>query len=230
MGIHSADGLGDEGFGDARSKPCLEGLWGSRGAVPGSTSSPTCIHGANPIFFPPLREGHFANRSPSPLQLPAQLPDPLLLLQDVLQRPSPPVPAYLALLGELGKVLVAFPSHGMGSHHTLIARWLRMEAFRSLLQLATAAITLGFPLFHLPLLLSHLLGFIPSSVLSSSSSKGHVGTPKPPAAGQGSRAGVCTGSRSAGTETHGARSQRDRGVGWGRCHGLNPALQDTPVP
>lgn len=81
-----------------------------------------------------------------------------------------------------------------------------MEAFRSLLQLAAAAITLGFPLFHLPLLLSHLLGFIPIPVLSSSSSEGHVGTPKPPAAGQGSRAGVSA-------RGHAPRGRRRTGLG-----------------
>lgn len=185
---------------------------------------------SKPHIFSSFKGRPFCKSQPKPTPAPRTAPRPSVAPAGCAPAAVPTCPCLPGSFGELGKVLVAFPSHGMGSHHTLIARWLRMEAFRSLLQLATAAITLGFPLFHLPLLLSHLLGFIPSSVLSSSSSKGHVGTPKPPAAGQGSRAGVCTGSRSAGTETHGARSQRDRGVGWGRCHGLNPALQDTPVP
>lgn len=145
---------------------------------------------SKPCIFSSFKGRTFCKSQPKPTPAPRTAPRPSVAPAGCAPVAIPTCPCVPGSFGELGEVLVAFSSHGMGSHHTLIARWLRMEAFRSLLQLAAAAITLGFPLFHLPLLLSHLLGFIPSPMLSSSSSEGHMGTPKSPAAGQGSWAGV----------------------------------------
>lgn len=95
--------------------------------------------------------------------------------------------------------------------HALFARWLRMEAFRILLQLAAAAITLGFPLFHprpAPLAPSRLHPKPHAFILFLQGTRGDTQATSswPRVSGWC----LCMGSRSVGTETHRARSERAR--------------------